>query len=491
MIIGKTMTKYNQNQTPIVEALQEQVAQRIVSFDVPGHKQGKGNPFLKDFLGEKALQYDINSRKPLDNICHPTGMLLHAEKVAAEAFGAGHAFFMVNGTTAAVQTMIMSVCKQGDKIILPRNVHRSAINALILTGAIPIYVNPGIHPHLGIGLGMAKADIEKAIINNPDAKAVFINNPTYYGICADLEGIVKLAHRYGLLVLVDEAHGTHFYFGENLPINAMAAQADMAAVSMHKTGGSLTQSSFLLIKDPQKMGHVRQILNLTHTTSGSYLLLASLDLARKHLALEGKKVFRKVVQLTQYARVELAAMTGYLPFDENLINFDSIAAMDPTKLSIFTRDIGLTGFEVAEILRKDYDIQIEFGDLGSILAIISVGDTAQMVERLLAALTDIQRKYAKDPSGMLAQEYIEPIVKMTPREAFYGETDVIAIEMSEGRIMGESIMAYPPGIPICAPGELITQQIIDTIMYAKERGSFLTGIEDTSISTIRVLKEEK
>ena len=484
------MTKRDQSQTLIVDAMQHEIDQRIVSFDVPGHKQGKGNPMLRDFLGDKAIQYDLNSRKTLDNLCHPTGVIYQAECIAAEAFNAGHAFFIVNGTTAAVQTMIMSVCKAGDKIILPRNVHRSAINALILSGAIPVYVNPGIDKKLGIGLGMAKKDIEEAILANPDAKAVFVNNPTYYGICADLKGIVQLAHSYGVKVLVDEAHGTHFYFGENLPVSAMAAGADMAAVSMHKTGGSLTQSSFLLIQNKADMGHVRQILNLTHTTSGSYLLLASLDISRKHLALEGVSVFNKVRKLTQYAREEMKKIPGYLVYDEALINGDTIGNVDPTKLSIYTKDIGLTGIEVYDILRDEYDIQIEFGDLGSILAIISVGDTPLMVERLLAALTDIKRKYKKDPSGMLDHEYIQPTIIRSPREAFYAETEVVPIKESAGRIMAEMIMAYPPGIPIAAPGELMSEEIIEMIFYAKSKGSFITGIEDTSITNIHVLKED-
>lgn len=483
------MIKRDQHRTLIVEALSEQVSQRIVSFDVPGHKQGKGNPLLREFLGDKAIQYDLNSRKPLDYLCSPTGVILEAEKIAAEAFGAGHAFFIVGGTTAAVQTMVMSACKQGDKIILPRNVHRSAINALILTGAIPVYVNPGIDEKLGIGLGMSKADIEAAILANPDVKAVFVNNPTYYGICGDLKGIVEIAHRYGVKVLVDEAHGTHFYFGDDLPISAMAAGADMAAVSMHKTGGSLTQSSFLLIKDDRQTSYVRSMLNLTHTTSGSYLLLASLDIARKHLALEGRAVFKKVAELTRYAREEIRKVSGYIPFDEALINGDTICNVDPTKLSVFTRDIGLTGIEIADILRDEYDIQIEFGDLGNILAIISVGDTALKVERLLGALTDIKRKYAKDPAGMLTQEYIQPIVVKTPREAFYTPCVTVSIDDAIGRVSGESIMAYPPGIPICAPGEYITKEIVDMIHYAKSKGSFITGPKDTSIQTIDVLED--
>ena len=279
------MKRLSQENAPIYEALKWYKNQRIVPFDVPGHKQGRGNTELREFLGEDCVSVDVNSMKPLDNLCHPTSVIKDAEELAAEAFDADKAFFMVNGTTSAVQAMIMSVCKDGDKIIMPRNVHRSAINSLIITGVTPVYINPGIHGRLGISLGMAMEDIKKAIKENPDAKAIFVNNPTYYGICSNLREIVKLAHENNMYVLVDEAHGTHFYFDKRLPVSAMEAGADMAAVSIHKTGGSLTQSSMLLMKCNRiKPDYVRTIINLTQTTSGSYLLLSSLDIARRNLA---------------------------------------------------------------------------------------------------------------------------------------------------------------------------------------------------------------
>ncbi|NLA87324.1 MAG: aminotransferase class I/II-fold pyridoxal phosphate-dependent enzyme, partial [Clostridiales bacterium] len=278
----------DQNRTPILEALNAVKSMRVVPFDVPGHKRGRGNSELASFLGEKCMSVDVNSMKPLDNLSHPVSVIKYAEALAAGAFGAAHAFFMVNGTTSGVQAMIMSACKKDDKIILPRNVHISAINALILCGATPIYINPQIDNRLGISLGMSAGDVERAICGNPDAKAVLLNNPTYYGICSNAKKITETAHRYGMKVLVDEAHGTHFYFNDELPVSAMAAGADMASVSMHKSGGSLTQSSLLLTGPNVNADYVRQVINLTQTTSGSYLLLSSLDISRKSLALNGE-----------------------------------------------------------------------------------------------------------------------------------------------------------------------------------------------------------
>ncbi|AET65866.1 arginine/lysine/ornithine decarboxylase [Desulfosporosinus orientis DSM 765] len=478
-----------QGKAPIYEALLKYKSMRVVPFDVPGHKQGKGNPELTEFLGEKCLSVDVNSMKPLDNLVHPVSVIKEAEELAADAFGAHHAFFMVNGTTSAVQAMIMSVCKRGEKVIMPRNVHRSAINALIISGAIPVYVNPGVNKKLGIPLGMSINDVKKAIEENPDAKAIFINNPTYYGICSDLKSITELAHRHDMYVLVDEAHGSHFYFGPNMPVNAMAAGADMAAVSMHKTGGSLTQSSFLLKGERLSTGHVRQTINLTQTTSGSYLLLASLDISRRNLALGGKSIFEKATALANYAREEINKIGGYYAFSTELINGDSVYDFDQTKLSIHTRDIGLAGIEVYDILRDDYGIQIELGDIGNILAIISVGDRALALERLVSSLSEIKRLYIRDKSGMLDHEYINPEVVLAPQQAFYSDQRSVAIKDSIGRISGEFVMCYPPGIPILAPGERITGEIIDYIAYAKAKGSSLTGTEDMSIENIRVLEE--
>ncbi len=478
----------NQTRAPIYEALQKFRQMRVVPFDVPGHKHGRGNPELAAFLGEKCVGIDVNSMKPLDNLCHPISVIHEAEMLAADAFGAAHAFLMVGGTTSSVQSMVLSTCKRGDKIILPRNVHRSVINALVLCGAIPVYVNPEVDRRLGISLGMEREQVAKAIAENPDAVAVLVNNPTYYGICSDLKAIVKMAHDAGMYCLADEAHGTHFYFGKGMPISAMAAGADMAAVSMHKGGGSLTQSSLLLIGPNMNEGHVRQIINLTQTTSGSYLLMSSLDISRRNLALRGKEVFTKVVEMAEYAREEINAIGGYYAFGEELVNGNSIYDFDPTKLSVHTRDIGLAGIEVYDILRDEYDIQIEFGDIGNILAYLSIGDRPQELERLVSALAEIRRRYQRDSSGLLSQEYIDPEVVLSPQEAFYSSKESLPLRESVGRVCSEFVMCYPPGIPILAPGERITADILDYIEYAKLKGCSMTGPEDPDILNINVLR---
>ncbi len=480
-----------QQKAPLYEALNTFKSERIVPFDVPGHKRGKGSPELTNFLGEKCLSVDVNSMKPLDNLVHPVSVIKEAEELAAEAFGAAEAFFMVGGTTSSVQAMILSVVKRDDKIILPRNVHRSVINSLILCGAIPVYINPDTDERLGISLGMKVSDVKAAMEMHSDAKAILINNPTYYGICSDLKSITDMAHEKGMKVLVDEAHGTHFYFGENLPISAMAAGADLASVSMHKSGGSLTQSSILLCGEGMNGDYVRQIINLTQTTSASYLLMSSLDISRRNLALNGRAIFEKVETMTTYAREEINRIGDYYAYGSEIVNGDSVFDFDTTKLSVNTLELGLAGIEVYDLLRDEYDIQIEFGDLGNILSYVSVGDSYKNIERLIGALSEIRRNYKNTKISLMECEYIDPEVVLPPQVAFYSEKISMPIEESIGYVCGEFAMCYPPGIPILAPGERITKAVVDYINYAKEKGCSLTGTQDMEVNHLNVVKGVK
>lgn len=484
------MKELDQNQAPIYEALVKLRKKRIVPFDVPGHKRGRGNPELVELLGEKCVGIDVNSMKPLDNLGHPISIIRDAEELAADAFGASHAFLMIGGTTSSVQTMILATCKAGDKIILPRNVHKSAINALVLCGAIPIYIEMSVDPKIGIALGLENDRVAQDIKDHPDAKAILINNPTYYGICSDLKGLTEMAHEAGMMVLVDEAHGAHLHFTGKLPISAMDAGADMAAVSMHKSGGSLTQSSLLLIGEQMNPEYVRQIINLTQSTSASYLLMASLDISRRNLALRGKESFEEVIELSEYARHEINAIGGYYAYSKELIDGVSVCDFDVTKLSVYTQGIGLTGIEVYDLLRDEYDIQIEFGDIGNILAYISIGDRIQDIERLVGALADIKRLYSRDGKDLIAGEYIQPELVLSPQEAFYSERKSLTLDESVGQVCGEFVMCYPPGIPILAPGERITREIVDYIQFAKERGCSLQGTEDPEVNHINVIKRK-
>lgn len=466
----------NQFATPLAAALREQATADYVPFDVPGHK-GR-HPLLSEFFGERLLALDKNSRESIDYLCQPRGVISDAQKLAAEAFGAAYAHFMIGGTTSSVQAMVMSACAPGEKIILPRNVHYSVINAVILAGAVPIYINPCVHTKIGISLGMRLESIRECIVQNPDAKAILVNNPTYYGICSDIRSIVELAHRHNIRVLADEAHGTHFYFGDGLPAAAMHSGADMAAVSLHKTGGSLTQSSILLSNGSIDNGHVTNIINLTRSTSASYLLLASLDLARCYLATKGREVLNRNLEAVCSVRRQINAIPGLYAFGNECIDGDSVFDFDLMKLSVNTFGLGLAGIEVYTLLRDIYGVQLEFGDTGNVLALSTLGDVSEDYHRLVIALSDLQKKHQKDTLRSFSYEYISPTPIISPRDAFYSSKRTVPVSECENLVCANSVMLYPPGIPILAPGELITRRIIEHITYATRKGCSVTGLSE-------------
>lgn len=475
----------DQRATPLADALLKQAQAGYVPFDVPGHK---GNiRELADYFGMQCLLLDKNSRRSIDNLCQPTGVIRQAEALAAEAFGAKDACFMVGGTTSSVQAMILSAVSQGDKIILPRNVHASVINAVILAGAIPVYVNPSIHDTLGISLGMRIEDVRQSILYNTDAKAVLFNNPTYYGICSNIGEIIRLAHAYGMLALADEAHGTHFSFHGELPAAAIHSGADMSSVSMHKTGGSLTQSSMLLMGENVDTGHVRSVVNLTRTTSASYLLLSSLDIARKKLATEGARILDHVIESAAQARARINAIGGYYAFGADIIDGDAIYDFDATKLCVNTAGVGLAGIEVYTLLRDRHRVQIEFGDVGNILALLAIGDSDEYTQALTDALASVKHtKNARGPAPF-RYEYISPVIKMSPNKAFYAPKRRLRLEDSIHCVSGDYIMCYPPGIPLLAPGELITEEIVAHIRFAAQKGCAITGMASADANEIQIV----
>lgn len=353
------MNSAEQRRTPLFDAVKKYVEDKVISFHVPGHKQGRGLPELREYIGEKALQMDANGMDDLDYLTNPTGVIAEAERLMAEAFKAENAYFLVNGTTAGVQAMIMSACNPGDKVIIPRNAHKSTIGAIIVSGANPVYVQPEIDRKLGIAMAISTDSLKKAIKENPHAKAVFVINPTYHGIAPDLKSIVRIAHNHEMAVLVDEAHGAHMSFHDDFPLTAMEVGADMSAVSLHKTSGSLTQSSALLVRGRLiKDERVRQVLNLTYTTSASYLLMCSLDIARKQLAVRGSEIFEKVLEMVRWAREEINKIDGLYAFGPELAGKPGCHSFDETKLVVNVRGLGVTGYQMEKILREEYNIQM-------------------------------------------------------------------------------------------------------------------------------------
>ncbi len=478
-----------QEKTPLLEAMNWHVSRDIVPFDVPGHKRVDQIEGLAEFLGEATLRYDVNSMPGLDNLSSPNSVIAESQALMASAFGADHAFFIVGGTTQSVHAMVLSVCGPGDKIILPRNIHKSVVNALILADAMPVYIQAEVNERLQFATGVSFIAAKQAIDENPDAKAILLINPTYYGACSPLADITAYAHEKGMVVIVDEAHGAHFHFHDELPPSAMSCGADLSAVSIHKTGGSLTQSSALLLQgELVSKERVQKVLSLVQTTSASYLLMTSLDIARRNLAVNGASQLAYVLDLVRMAREEINEIPGFYAYGQELVDENGVAHFDETKLGIHVADIGLTGFEVYELLYRDYNVQMELADTHNVLAIMSLGDRFENVQKLIHALKRISLKQKgaiqRQP---MAVPKVNPYVRITPRQAFYADKESVPLIQANGRIIAESVMVYPPGIPIVTPGEEITTEIINYLLFLRQQGSQLTDMKDATLAMLEVV----
>ncbi len=482
------LNRIEHEKTPLFSALKDHMARNVVPFHVPGHKYGRGNPEFTEFFGETVMKADLNGMEDLDNACNPISVIREAEELMADAFGAEHAHFLVNGTTSGVQAMIMSACGPGEQIVIPRNAHKSTIGGIILSGAIPVYIPSEINRELGITMGVSAQSVKDALKQNSFAKAVFVVNPTYYGAVSDLKSIVRSAHRNGTAVLVDEAHGAHMGFHDGFPLTGMEVGADMSASSIHKTGGSLTQSSILLHRGNMvDSAKVKQVLNLTFTTSASYLLMASLDTARKLLATRGEELLAETLALCSYARKELNEIDGIYSFGSELVGKPGCFDMDPTKLGINVRRLGLTGFEMERVLAREFNIQIEMSDIYNIMAVVTIGDRKEDMDALIDAVKKIAARTGVKELKPLTDYPHMPQLIVSPRDAFYGRKKALPLTESVGEISAEMIMAYPPGIPIICPGERITQDIVDYVRILKEEKCQMQGTADPYVDTIRVL----
>lgn len=452
------------------------------------------DPEFRAYIGPNVLNIDLINIAPLDDLHQPVGVILEAQKLAADAFGADVTFFSVQGTSTAIMAMILSVCGNGDKIIVPRNVHKSVLSAIIFAGARPVFLSPVRDRNLGIDHGVTTKSVRRALERHPDAAAVLVINPTYFGVCTHLKEIVDLVHEYDIPVLVDEAHGALIHFSDQLPMSAMQAGADIAATSVHKLGGSMTQSSILNLRqrliNPQR---VQTILSLLTTTSTSYPLLASLDTARRQLALHGRELADRTVALAAKARDAVNAIEGLYSFGEELLGEEATYDFDPTKLTVHVRKLGITGYDAENWLRDRYNIEVEMSDMYNILCLITPGDDESSIAILIDALKTLSSEHL-DKANEVLEVVVEipdiPHLSLTPRDAFYGETERVPFRESAGRIIAEFIYVYPPGIPILLPGEIISQENIDYIVDHIEVGLPVKGPEDRSIEYVKVIVEE-
>ena len=486
------MNKEKQNNTPFFSEMKKYIESDPTCFDVPGHKMGNFDNDLEEYAGKTLYKLDVNAPIGLDNLYHPHGVIKEAEDLLADLYNVDEALFSINGTTGGIMTMIIGTIDAKEKIILPRNVHKSIINSLILSGAYPIFVMPDTDPETGIANGVKIDNYIKAMDENPDAKAVFVINPTYFGVTSNIKKLAKEAHERNMIVIADEAHGSHLYFHEDLPLGAMAAGADISSVSLHKTFGSLTQSSAILInKERINVSRIKKVYAMLSSTSPNHILLASIDVARKRMALDGHKLLSNTLDLARKTRERINKIRGFHCLDKSYLDGNGRFDIDETKLVINTSEVGLSGFEIFKLMREVENVQMELGEISELLAIFTIGTTQKDADRLVEGLQKISDKYydITDIKTIPHFSYSFPELIVRPREAFHAPSKVISLDDAVGEISAESIMIYPPGIPLAIPGEIITQNAIDLLhFYEKEGGVVLSDSPD---GYIKVLYQDK
>lgn len=477
---------------PIAEAMKAYAADGARAYHTPGHKQGLGaHPLLKALVTEEGLREEVSLMEELDDLHEPTMCIKEAQEMAAALYGADQAFFMINGTTGAIHTMLMGALAPGDTVLVPRNAHRSVIGGIILAGARPVFLQPEIDERLGIAMGLTEEMVARAIALHPEAKALVCVYPTYYGVTYGLEAIAKLVHAHGMLLLVDEAHGSHLRFSDDLPPQAIDCGADMAAQSTHKILGAMTQASMLLTSGPRvSRERVREAASLLQSTSPNQLLLASLDIARLQMAEDGRETVGNAVRLAEKLRCAINEIDGLWSFGPEYTDYPGATGLDTTKITVQVTDLGLSGVEAESILRHEYKVQCELSDARNLLFILSYADGEEQADYLLEALQGLARDHRRATvaaSAVAAGLPAVPAQGMTPREAFFAPKGSVPFGEAEGRIAAEQVMFYPPGIPILCPGDIIDAASLHYIRAMQSLGLKVVGPRDASLTELQVV----
>ena len=479
---------------PLLDALEKYSKEKVVRFHMPGHK-GDIDPTARiaRLFGSDIFRYDVTNIPEMDNLHQPKSVILEAERLAAQAFGADRTYFLINGSSCGLQALIMTVCNPGDRLLVPRNIHRSILGGIILGGVVPVYYLPCYNPEFGIPLGCSLQTIEQQLIRQ-SLKGVIVVNPTYHGITSDISELANVAHKYDVPLLVDEAHGPHLRFHEDLPLSALEQGADGVVHGTHKLLTSFTQASMVHTK-----GHLidknrlEAVLRIIQSTSTSYLLLASLDAARQNAAINGRAMISSALERSSYISRLVNSMYGLKTLGTEIIGNCGVHGIDLTKVTICFRQLGLSGYQVESILRDTYNIQVEMADLFNILLLITSGNTSGDMKKIAVALEQLTKMCLKidKPTSLFNNDvliYPEiPEMVLSPRDAFFSPVTFSSLDKAAGRISAEIITCYPPGVPIIGPGEKITQDIVDYIRVLKATGASFQGCNDPSLENILVV----
>ncbi|HET7814234.1 MAG TPA: aminotransferase class I/II-fold pyridoxal phosphate-dependent enzyme [Candidatus Baltobacteraceae bacterium] len=492
----------DQTKAPYFQALLEYVDSGVIPFHTPGHKQGIGmDPAFRQFVGDNICAIDLTPMPGIDDLLQPTESILEAQQLAAEAYGADRSYFLINGSTSGNQCMMMTAVNPGEKIAVPRNSHKSMLGGLVMSGAHPVYMQPEVDESLHMDHTVTPETVARTLEEHPDVKAVYVVSPTYYGVAADLEAIAAIAHDAGKLLLVDEAWGPHFQFHPALPLSATQCGADLCINSTHKMLSAFSQCAMLHQTGPRvRVDRLEAVLKMFLSTSPNLPMVASLDVARRQMATEGAALLSRTIALAERTRERLNQIDRVYCFGEEMQGRPGVFDLDPTKVTITVRDLGYTGYEASEILRRRYNVQVELADLFNVVALFTIGTTEDAADRLVEGVSELAREDRAidlfSPSGVLERRMKTgtyklpkiPPIKMIPRDAFLAQTEFVKFKESKGRICAETISPYPPGIPVISPGEEITDQIIDYLSLELKAGVRMQGPFDKELKTIRVVQ---
>jgi arginine/lysine/ornithine decarboxylase len=488
------MIPERQFRTPLFDALVALAEARKVSFHTPGHKSGKGiSTRFRKFVGSKIFTIDLTTLDEVDCLQKPVGVIREAQELAAEAHGADRSFFLVNGTTVGNHAMILSSVCPGEEVLVARNAHKSILAGIILSGATPRFFLPSFDANWGIAINVGAAVADAAMRAHAQARVVALTSPNYYGIAADLPTIVAAGRRHGKVLIVDEAHGPHLHFHPSLPPSAVDAGADLTVQSTHKIVGGMTQASMLHIKGTVvDAGRVAGILQMLQSTSPSYILMASLDLARMQMATEGRKLLGRAIELAEEARARINRIPGLRCLDTQQVKEWGDLTLDATKLTISVKELGLTGYAASQLLNTEFDIQVEMADLFNLLVIVSIGDRRDDLDRLVQALEALAHRAhgsAFIPEILPIPPIHESRLACSPREAYFGDYAYLPLARAAGRVACDIVTIYPPGIPILVPGEEISPAAVEYLQFLGRHGARIDGVIELPEPGIRVLTD--
>ena len=461
--------------------LQNYAAQGIYPFHMPGHKR---NP---DFLPKEILDTDITELPGADNLNQPEGVILRLQERIARLFGAEQSILMVNGSTGGNLAVITALCGDGGTILTARNAHRSAFGALTLAGSRPVYVMPGMTAH-GFCGGVSPAEVAKQLDENPDARAVFVTSPTYEGAVSDIAAIAAVAHARGIPLVVDEAHGAHMGFSDIFPRSALACGADVVIHSLHKTLPFLTQTSVMHVQgDLVDRAKLKKMVSILQTSSPSYVFMAQIDYVVSMIEKDGVALFRAYADKLADCRAALADLKNIRLLDKEMIGQHHIFDLDVNKLVFALPDAGMSGSAFKTALRDRFRVQLELSGLLHSIALTSPADTDEGYARLVEAVTAMDAEFGTGKIGTV-QAFLPaaPDIVMTPREAAHCEAEVVQPEEAESRIAAAFLIPYPPGIPLAAPGERLTADVLQKLALCLQNGIPVVGLgNDRGISVVR------